>query len=132
MAIEFTRFRMRQAPGKIKYPGIYLMNAIEKGFSLGDAEKKRVVVAQVNEKNPELDFQKSKKDTEANAIVIRAKAILRELPIKRKKELGIIFSKSPVGIILQGEFNPEIIIDHPRAGAGFAAFLLKILEEKSE
>ena len=31
MAIEFTRFRMRQAPGKIKYPGIYLMNAIEKG-----------------------------------------------------------------------------------------------------
>lgn len=128
MAIEFTRFRMRQAPGKIKYPGIYLMNAIEKGFSLGEAEKKRVSI-KVPEINPELDLQKEKKDKEANASLVCAKEVLRKLPAKRKKELGLMFSKSPGGIILQGETDPEIIIEHPRVGAGFAAFLLKLFDD---
>lgn len=131
MAIEFTRFRIKQAPGKIKYPGIYLMNAIEKGFTLGEAEKK-CVVTKISVTNPELDYQKAKKDKEASASLARAKTALQELPAKRKKELAVMFSKSPGGVLLQGESDPAIIIEHPRAGTGFAAFLLKILEETPE
>lgn len=133
MAIEFTRFRMKQAPGKIKYPGIYLMNAIEKGFSLGEAEKKRTSASSVavsDTKNPELDVQKTKKDSEAKKTQLKAKALLESLTQEKKIELATSYSKSPAGIILQGETDPEKIISHPRAGAGFAAFIFGCLGKK--
>ncbi len=130
MAIEFTRFRIKQVPGKIKYPGIYLMNAIEKGFSLGEAEKTRVTIKR-DEKNPEVEVQKIQKDKEASTSVLKVKKILLALPTKQKEELGLSFSRSPAGIILKGESDPEKIINHSRAKAGFAAFVLKSVEENT-
>lgn len=130
MAIEFTRFRIKQVPGKIKYPGIYLMNAIEKGFSLGDAEKNRVSIKS-DKKNPEIDIQKNQKDKEASTTLSKAKKLLEEFPLIKKKEFGLSFSRSPAGAILQGEVDPGKIINHPRAGAGFAAFILKAVANEA-
>jgi hypothetical protein len=100
------------------------MNAIEKGFSLGEAEKNRVSTKS-EQKNPEIDIQKNQKDKEANTTLSKAKKLLEELPLIKKKEFGLSFSRSPAGAILQGEVDPGKIINHPRAGAGFAAFVLK-------
>lgn len=130
MAIEFTRFRMKQTPGKIKYPGIYLMNAIEKGFSLGDAEKLRIAAkaGSAEESRIEIDAQKDKKNAETKDVVEKARGKLLGLTDERKNQLALAYVKSSAGIILRGESDPEKILDHPRAGAGFAAFLLKSLE----
>lgn len=127
MAVEFTRFRMKQSPGKIRYPGIYLMNAIEKGFSLGEAEKTRVTGKSAVTNNPELNVQKRKTDEEAKSILEKAKIALAKLPKDKQVELAQIFAKSSGGIILQGETDPDKVITHPRAGVGFAAFLLRAL-----
>jgi hypothetical protein len=127
MAIEFTRFRMKQAPGKIKYPGIYLMNAIDKGFSLADAEKKKVAQADVVEKNPELDVQKNTKDAETRTVLEKARKALALLSEERKQEIACAYSKSSASVILRGETDPEKILNHPRARAGFAVFLLKAI-----
>jgi hypothetical protein len=127
MAIEFTRFRMKQTPGKIKYPGIYLMNAIEKGFSLGDAEKRRIAGKDVISTNPELGAQKKIKDTEAKNILEEAKNALANLSGERKQEISLAYTKSSAGILLCGETDPDKMLSHPRAGAGFAVFLLKAI-----
>ena len=127
MAIEFTRFRMKQTPGKIKYPGIYLMNAIEKGFSLGDAEKRRIAGKDVISTNPELGTQKKIKDTEAKNILEEAKNALANLSGERKREISLAYRKSSAGILLCGETDPDKMLSHPRAGAGFAVFLLKAI-----
>ena len=127
MAVEFTRFRMKQTPGKIRYPGIYLMNAIEKGFSLGEAEKTRTPGKSTVVNNPEISVQKKKTEEEAKIILERAKRELAVLSRDKQIELVQLFAKSSGGIILQGETDPNKVITHPRAGAGFAAFLLRVL-----
>ena len=127
MAIEFTRFRIKQTPGKIKYPGIYLMNAIEKGFSLGDAEKRRMAGKDVISINQDLDTQKKIKDAEAKNILEKAKNALANLSGERKREISLAYTKSSAGIILRGETDPDKMLSHPRAGAGFAVFLLKAI-----
>lgn len=130
MAIEFTRFRMKQIPGKIKYPGIYLMNAIEKGFSLGDAEKEQTeqaVQKDVNKINPNIDVQKNIKDAEAKNILKKAKNALADLSEEQKREISVAYTKSSAGVILCGETDPDKMLSHPRAGAGFAVFVLKMI-----
>ena len=56
---------------------------------------------------------------------------IEELPLIKKKEFGLSFSRSPAGAILQGEVDPGKIINHPRAGAGFAAFILKAVANEA-
>jgi len=126
MAIEFTRFRLKQTPGKIKYPGIYLMKAIEKGFSLGDVEKRRIEEKDRG-KNPDLDIQKNIKDAEAKNMIEKAKSALIDLSEERKQEILTAYTKSSAGMIIRGESDPDKMLSHPRAGAGFAVFILKAI-----
>lgn len=103
------------------------MNAIEKGFSLGDAEKSRLVAKgePVEENRAEANAQKDRKNAETKDVLEKARAKLTQLSEEKKQQLASAYLKSSAGVILRGESNPEKILNHPRAGAGFAAFLLK-------
>lgn len=95
-AVDFTRARVASSKG-VKYPGLYLMNALRKNLRLSDTEEIQKALTAGKKSAPPTEKKEDKEDVEKIAMRNRAKIYLSTLVNKDIDDLLAEFQAKNAG-----------------------------------
>lgn len=127
-AIEFTRYRIQQKKEPIKYPGLYLMNALRKNLVLAAHERAGADQKIALSKNRQ-DSDKAHQER-SSAATKEGIALLMDAGVEAQEEIFNAFKRATVYKgMLKGIETVDEALANPRVKAALGAFAQQRLQK---